>query len=103
MKNARKRLNTADPEIIEERILYGKCKSQDNKSGCCSIAINKVLMALSVKNYLPESKDGEDDTSMKAHRLRKNNLSLEKREQPLIRLGLRNENIPCRFHSFLIS
>ena len=73
MKNARKRLNTAGPEVIEERILYGKCKSQDNESGCCSIAINKGLMASRVKNYLPGSKDGEDDTSMRAHRLRKNN------------------------------
>ena len=45
-------------------------------------------MVWGVKNYLSELRDGEDDTSMTAHRVRlcsQSKLSLEKRDQPLIR------------------
>ena len=99
LKNVKKKISNPIPAILATRALYGKRKAADPYEGYTP-AVKKGIMAWGVKNFLPENQEGEDSTSMQAHRARLNHqykLPLQKRDKLLIR-KLMDVTFPHRRH-----
>ena len=67
-KNAQKKMSDVIPEVLSKRAIFGKRKSDSDDLPHATVT--RDAMAWGVENYLPSLKDGEDQNTITAHRVR---------------------------------